>query len=321
MLVVSSIAVANLHCVTAQETQLNFDQRIETNKREPGWNVFRGEERIAGYLKNSGGKPILYPLHGPQGHSMTRHFPMTGAGENEQSDHDHHRSLWFTHGEVNGFDFWVDDAPCGTIMQTSGQASIEDGAAVITTQNDWLDPKGNKLLADTRRFAIRDEGGRRFLDCDFLLKADYGDVTFGDTKEGTFGIRVAGTMRVNAKKGGQITNANGDRNKKAWGKKSPWTNYSGPIGKDTVGMTIHNHPSSFGFPCRWHVRTYGLFAANPFGQHHFTGEKQKTKGTLLTKGKTMRLSYRVVLSVGSFDPEIAQKNHEQFASDSRPELE
>jgi hypothetical protein len=252
---------------------------------------------------------------------MTRNFPMKDEGEHERGDHDHHRSLWLTHGEVNGFDFWVDDEPCGTIVQTGGQATMEDGAAVITTQNDWLDPEGNKILADTRRFAIRDVEGRRILDCDFLLKADYGDVKFGDTKEGTFGVRVAGTMKVDAKKGGQITNADGEHDKKAWGKKSPWVDYSGPIGEDTVGMTIHDHPSSFGFPCRWHVRTYGLFAANPFGQYHFTGEKKRTKGVVLPEGGTMRLNYRVVLSVGDFDAEIAEKDSKEFANDPRPELE
>ncbi|MFK8112783.1 MAG: PmoA family protein [Rubripirellula sp.] len=299
----------------AQATKL----RVEKVADGSGWNVFQGDELVAGYLKDSNGKPIIYPLHGPAGHPMTRDFPMKDAGEHERDDHDHHRSLWLTHGDVNGFDFWLDDDHCGKIIQTSGEASVEGDSVVIATTNDWVDPEGNKLLSDSRRFAFRDLDGRRVIDCDFLLNAEYGDVNFGDTKEGSFGARLAGTMKVDAKMGGLITNADGKNNKDAWGKKSAWVNYSGPVHGDTVGMTIHDHPSSFGYPCRWHVRTYGLFAANPFGVHHFTGG-EKTKGIVLSKDGTMRLNYRVVLYAGEFDAEVAEKDSKQFANDPRPAI-
>ena len=42
-----------------------------------------------------------------------------------------------------------------------------------------------------------------------------------------------------------------------------------PVEGKTVGVAILNHPDSFRFPTTWHVRTYGLFAANPFGWHDF----------------------------------------------------
>ena len=150
--------------------------------------------------------------------------------------------------------------------------------------------------------------------------AKYGDVNFGDTKEGSFGVRVAGTMKVDAKKGGLITNAEGLHNKGAWGKKSAWVNYSGPVNGDSVGMAIHDHPSSFGYPCRWHVRTYGLFAANPFGVHHFVGG-EKTKGIELPKGESMQLHYRVVLYQGDFDADVAKNDSKSFADSTRPNVE
>ena len=43
-------------------------------------------------------------------------------------------------------------------------------------------------------------------------------MTFSDTKEGMFGIRVASSMDVTRKLGGKITNAEGLTNEKAWGK-------------------------------------------------------------------------------------------------------
>jgi hypothetical protein len=68
------------------------------------------------------------------------------------------------------------------------------------------------------------------------------------------------------------------------------------------------------------VRTYGLFAANPFGVSHFTGS-DKTKGIVLTDGKQIRLNYRVVIYDGDFDPEVTAADSEQFANDPRPVIE
>ncbi len=305
----------------AQEPASQAAFRIEEASEPAGWNIFKGDKLVAGYIFDSNGKPIVYPVVGPAGHRMTRNFPMQDEGELERGDHDHHRSMWLTHGDVNGTDFWLDDENCGKIVHRKGTAELgADGEPVLITENDWLDAMGNRLLSDTRRLSIRDVDGRRIIDCDFLLKATDGDVNFGDTKEGTFGVRLAGTMKVDAKLGGLITNAAGETNKEAWGQKSAWVNYSGPIDGDTVGMVIHDHPSSFGFPCRWHVRTYGLFAANPFGVSDFTGG-DKTKGLVLPAGKQMRLNYRVVLYTGDFDPETVAEDSRQYANDPRPFLE
>lgn len=285
-----------------------------------GWMVSQGDRLFAGYQLDSNGKPIIYPLVGPAGHRMTRDFPMKDAGPDERNDHDHHRSLWLTHGDVNGVDFWLDDDHCGKIVHRSGEATTrDDGSVVITTHNDWNSPEGKRLLSDVRRYHFSVSGGRRIIDADFLLIASDGDVNFGDTKEGSFGLRVAGTMKVDAKKGGLVTNAEGLHDKDAWGKKSAWVNYSGPVKGDTVGVTVHDHPESFQYPCRWHVRTYGLFAANPFGVYHFVGG-EKTDGVVLKKGETMRLSYRVVIEADKFDAEQTASDSKQYASTPRPPL-
>ena len=291
--------------------------RIEVAKEPVGWKIFQGKKLVLGYQFDSNGKPIVYPVIGPSGHPMTRDFPMTKAGVNERSDHDHHRSMWLTHGNVNGIDFWLDDRGCGKILHQGGAAKANpDGSVTITTENDWNGPDGTHILSDSRKLTVTHKQGRRILDWDVVLIASQGDVNFGDTKEGSFGIRVAGTMKVDAKKGGVTTNAEGKTNKDAWGKKSAWVDYSGPVGEDVVGITVHNHPQSFGYPCRWHVRTYGLFAANPFGVHHFTGGP-KTSGIVLKQGETMRLSYRVILHDGSLDVNQAAEDDKQYASTPR----
>ncbi|MEM1067667.1 MAG: PmoA family protein [Planctomycetota bacterium] len=294
--------------------------KVEQTSAPNGWSIFEDGQLIAGYLVDSNGKPIIYPLQSVDGRRVVRDFPMLKGSETERSDHDHHRSLWLTHGDVNGIDFWLDDKGCGKIVQTNGEASVtDDGAAVIETTNDWVSPDGKRLLSDARRFEFRTLNGRRVIDCDFLLKATDGDVNFGDTKEGSFGIRIAGTMKVDAKQGGKITNAEGLNNKEAWGKKSNWVNYTGPIDGRPAGITIHDHPSSFQHPCRWHVRTYGLFAANPFGVHHFVGGK-KTDGVVLKSGESMKLSYRVVIDDTEFDADQTAADWESYSKTVRPKL-
>ena len=84
--------------------------------------------------------------------------------------------------------------------------------------------------------------------------------------------------------------------RQAWGKASPWVDYSGPVDGKTVGIAILNHPGSFRYPTTWHVRTYGLFAANPFGWHDFG--LSKSGDYTLPADAELRFGYRVILHEG-----------------------
>jgi hypothetical protein len=58
------------------------------------------------YIGPETAKPYLYPLRTADGKIVTRGFPMVTDVPGEIHDHPHHRGLWFTHGDVNGYDFW-----------------------------------------------------------------------------------------------------------------------------------------------------------------------------------------------------------------------
>ncbi len=251
------------------------------------------------YLVDCQGTPALWPIIGPTGKPMTRAYPM-GEAPGEKQDHPHHRSMWFTHGDVNGLSFWHREK-----VKHRKFTRIESGdTAVIVTQNDWLAPDGTKVCEDERTLRFGSDGHARWIDFDITLKATDKPVKFGDTKEGTFAVRVAAPMKVDAKKGGRIVNSDGLEGKSAWGKPAAWVDYSGPVnaknpGRDEIlGIAIFNHPDSFRFPTYWHVRTYGLFAANPFGLHDFTGDKKADGSHTLSPGKSMTLRYRVFLHRG-----------------------
>lgn len=271
------------------------DLKVEQKKTEV--TVTINGDFFARYLIRSGAKPIIWPITGPTGKEMTRGYPMRKPGPLEKKDHIHHRSFWFTHGDVNGISFWHEQGNNGTIIHREFVRVSGGKTAVIQTRNDWIGPDGKKHCEDLRTFAFDGNADARWVDSEIKMIASAGDVKFGDTKEGCFGLRVAGSMRTELKKGGRILTSEGQTDRAAWGKQAAWVDYSGPVQGETLGVAIMNHPSSFRYPTYWHVRTYGLFAANPFGLHNFKG-KEFDGSYVLKKGKSFTLRYRVYFHKG-----------------------
>jgi hypothetical protein len=272
--------------------------QFEVEKDDSSVHVLVDEKLFTTYHIKSGNKPILYPIIGPTGKPMTRSYPMKGASEGERADHPHHRSLWFTHGDVNGTSFWDEGARSGTIEHREF-LRVEGGPqATIVTSNDWVDDDGEKICSDIRTLVFGADENQRWIDFDVTVMAGDKPVVFGDTKEGSFGIRVAGSMKVEAENGGHIVNNKGDVDKDTWGKQASWVDYHGPVDGELLGIAILNHPTSFRFPTYWHVRTYGLFAANVFGIHNFENNNEKDGSYILKPGKSFTLRYRVLLHKG-----------------------
>ncbi len=271
------------------------------------------------YLKRSGAKPIFWPVIGPSGKEMTRGYPMREPIATEKKDHIHHRSMWFTHGDVNGVSFWHESKGHGNIEHRK-YLQVEGGKqGVLETLNDWIGPSGKRFCQDRRRFVFHADDKHRWIDVELTVMASDGPVTFGDTKEGSFGVRVAGSMRTERPDGGTIVNSRGHRDKAAWGKQAEWVDYHGPVEGETVGIAIMNHPSSFRFPTYWHVRTYGLFTANPFGWHQFRRDNSLDGSYRLAKGESFTLRYRVLLHLGDHkEGDVVRFYRNYAASDGHP---
>ena len=254
------------------------------------------------YYGTGAPKPYLHPLRAASGTIVTRRFPMEDV-EGERQDHPHHRGLWFTHGEVNGDDFWANepdrDFPHkGTV--SPGEVRTEGDSIVGSFV--WNDRNGKPIVREDRTMRFHAGGPNRVIDFDLRLTALDGEVHFGDTKEGTFAIRVATPLEeqharaTGVERTGVLTAANGKTGEKAvWGKRSPWMDYSGAIDGEKLGIAIFDHPSNPKHPTYWHVRSYGLFAANIFGEHHFYADDSKDGSITLQSGESLRFQYRVVI--------------------------
>jgi hypothetical protein len=272
------------------------------------------------YVFAGAAKPYCWPLVGPTGDRVTRAFPMEKI-DGEKQDHPHQRSLWFTHGSVNGIDFWGESDKSGRQVHRKFEA-IKDGAlgqpARIRAITDWVAPDGSKIAEDTRQLRLSADTIERVIDFDITVRASEGPLVFGDTKEGSFGIRVASSMDVDQpgdRRGGQIVNARGETNAQAWGRPAEWVDYSGPVTEKVLGITVMNHPSSFRFPTHWHVRTYGLFAANPFGMRDFYSDASRDGGHTLRKGEQLAFRYRIVLHQGAADRDAIAGAFERYRSE------
>jgi hypothetical protein len=317
------------------------------------YEVFIGNESFAKYVTNFEGTPIIYPIYGNGGKLMTRSFPMANR-DVVSRDHLHHRSFWFSHGKVNDSDFWLTDKKLKNIGRIEHQkflkAEVSGGTtAIIVTENNWKSHNDEILCSDIRslRFGVT-EFGNRYIDFNITVTAKVDKVTFHDTKEGTFAIRVADSLAVdiarekkenekekNKEKNKKdqeiiltsyIVNAEGNLDEAAWGKRSSWVDYVGQFDNEIVGIAVMNHPSSFRYPTYWHVRTYGLFSANPFGERGFGIRKrldakveQEQNGGgdfILERGKFFKLSYRVIFHDGNTKKASIAEEFKKYSSEN-----
>lgn len=264
-------------------------------------------------------RPFLYPIIGPTGENVTRNYPMKEV-EGEAKDHVHHRALYFAHGDINGIDFWAETVHRGKVPGKTVHDKFLDLSSgkvgSITALNKLIGPDGKQLGTEVFTIRFSAKGGKKYIDFEVTIQASHGELLIGDTKEGTMAIRLASTMRVRAVDKspgkGQIVTSEGVVGKDAWGTRAAWVDYYGPVKDETVGVAIFDHPSNLRHPTWWHVRDYGLFAANPFGKRYFEKLKDVTAGDYtIPKGKSLTQKYRFYFHKG--DTEAAKVGAEYGA--------
>lgn len=267
------------------------EQGLELRIGEELFTVFRFKEL-------EGRKPSLYPLVAPGGVEVTRDFPFA-KGEGEEYDHPHHSSLWFAHGDVNGNDFWH-GAKTRIVADDEYRANVVDNRATVETTFRWIDGEGEAIAEEARRTSFLARKEERLIDFEITVRPLEEPLVFGDTKEGTFGVRLAPELRLKGKvAAGHARNSEGVEGKDVWGKRARWITYWGAIDGETVGVAIFDHPKNHAHPTWWHARDYGLVAANPFGVHDFEGKPAHTGDLAVPVGSECTFRYRVMLYSGA----------------------
>ena len=266
-----------------------------------GLDVLFSDKPFTSYNLVGGGarRPFLHPVIGPAGEVLTRNFPMVADVPGETTDHPHHKGIWVAHGEVNSVDNWSELEVTGSTVHRVC-STLVDGPVYgrIVAEGDWVTPDRNAvLLRETRDMTFYDLGEARAIDLHVSLSAAE-DVLFGDTKEAAMvAVRVASTM--DEVRGGRVENADGAVGEaEVFGRRSPWCDYSGPVGGRTLGIALFDHAGNFRHPTNWHARDYGLLGANPFGLSVYEGPDRNGE-YLLPAGETLEFRHRVYVHYGN----------------------
>lgn len=272
---------------------------VEIRVSEAGAAVWIDGKFFTMYQTAFGPKPYLWPIVGPHDVPMTRAFPMDKV-KGELRDHHHHRGMWFTFDRVNGNDFWS-ETPTSAVSQHLEFTEIVSGPVFgeFTSRVAWQSRKAEPVAEDLRTYRFYRVPGAQVIDVSLSMKSAAGPLEFGDSKEGLFAIRVNEWMKVDRKDGpGHILNSAGDVDGAAWGKRATWVDYYGEVDGHPLGVAMFDAPTNFRHPTYWHVRTYGLFAANPFGISHFTGDKSQDGSYTVPEGESFQAAYRVLFHTG-----------------------
>jgi len=204
-------------------------------------------------------RPFLFPMIGPSGRSLTR----IGHPHDPES-HSHHNSVWISHHDVNGTDFWGDRGGGKIRHKRIVEFEDSDEYARLAAENEWIGKDGTVLLLETRRItALPLPDAEWLLVIGVEFKAASGTVTLGKTPFGMIGVRMAKTIGV-YDGGGTIRNSQGAVNEKeVFWKQARWVDYSGAITNETLeGITLFDHPDNPNSPSYFHVRNDGWMGAS-----------------------------------------------------------
>ena len=288
-------------CASSAAQSVSTKGGVEIKQLDDRLTVSIGGQPFTEYFFKDVPRPYFYPVLGPNEVPMTRNWPLKNV-EGEEHDHKHHRSLWFAHGEINGVDFWSEDKSFGrTVHEKFNAIKSGPGSGTISSRNNWVTQDGKVICTDDRTVRIYDSTNPRMLDFEITLHASNGELTFGDTKEGMMSIRLAESMRLtHGKKSGDghIVTSAGVHDGDTWGKRADWVDYYGPVDGKIVGVAMFDHPKNPRHPTWWHVRDYGLFAANPFGLHDFEKKPAHSGDFKVPAGQSVTFKYRLIFHEG-----------------------
>ncbi len=226
-----------------------------------------GRELTAVHYDSDQRRVFWHPIRAKSDISLTRM-----GHPHDPFGHSHHNSVWISHSDVDGINFWGDKGKkLGRIVnQQIPREAYEDGdaSASMLMLNEWRVDDDERILLLEKRLTtihIRDDANSWFMIVDLELTTPKGaSATFNPSGFGLMAVRMAKAIGVHDG-GGRILNAEGLVNEKAvFRKPTKWCDYSGRISNaqdGSAGITLFNHPNNPEHPTPFHVRDDGWMGA------------------------------------------------------------
>lgn len=273
-------------------------------------------------------KAYLQPLRSAHGVIVTRGFPagdtIPAKDEHDRSLEPHQRPMFFGHGDTGGFDFWTEEVFAKyygsefkgrwgrMVLRRVEKMRGGSTSGTIRATFDLLGSDHKPFAEESQEYTFSGDKNSRVIDCQFVISANDRSVRLGDSKEGTFAIRVA--PELEAPHGHMVNSEGSEGEPQIWGKRANWVDYDGVIDGQALGIAIFDSPKSFRHPTYWHARGYGLFSANPFGTKEFTHNSDQDGAYTIPAGKSVRFRYRVLIHEGNYkDAHVAEK-YDKYAA-------
>lgn len=226
-----------------------------------------GRELTTLHYSESNNRIFFYPIKTSRGLSLTRM-----GHPHDPWGHSHHNSVWFSHADVDGVDFWGDRPknPGRIVLDYIPGDAYEESSqyAALKMVVHWRSDGGRRLhLVETRRVEIRPlDGDRSWL---LLIESQFSapkevKTRLGPTPFGLAAVRMTKSIGVHDG-GGRIMNSEGQINEKQiFRKPARWCDYTGRLDNSPegfAGIALMNHPSNPVHPAPFHVRDDGWMGA------------------------------------------------------------
>lgn len=285
-----------------------------------------------------GGKPFTTYWFGPREdrpYVRPFFFPVYAVGEVEatsdqfsrrfkepKGDHPHHTSMWVGMESINGVNHWI-YGPKGDGKNSAPQRHLKFDAVNdngFVERLSWNDLADKPIMLETRtvKFVAYPDGSRGIELTSAFTPAD-GAVTIGDAKDaGLLAVRVNPQISAHP----TLTQSTGKTGegmageKATWGKAAEWCDESGLIDGKPFGIAIFDAPGNPRFPTRWHVRAYGLMAANIFGLSDFDKSPKHTGDFTIPAGATATFRHLAVIHPGTAADAKLEEKYKAFTAEN-----
>jgi hypothetical protein len=275
-----------------------------------------GKEAFAYCYGTNVDLPHFFPLRSPSGKSMT---------VQQTEPYPHHRSFWFAdtvqlEGQrqasfYNAFYSGTGDKKnpqppfrdhirqVAFTSQRGGAGDAELGMNLLWEMDDGKIP----VLDETRQIRIVALGaGEYFLDLQFALTANYGDVTFRSDSVHYAWPFIRLNQEFNSTAGGLLVNSEGQTGQTNTNMKvARWVDFSRTGIPEAEGLAMFSHPSNEQ-PHSWLTRDYGCIGPRRV-------DAKSGKPFTLMRGETIRTRAGVLIHAGDVKSGQVAERYQAYA--------
>ena len=275
-----------------------------------------GRELTAAHFAPTARRPFWFPVRASHAASLTRmghpHDPLT---------HSHHNSVWISHADVDGINYWGDHGKnLGQIRTVTipreAYTDGDDSAAMIMVNHWRRDEDDSVQLIETRRAEVLPLDGPQswLMVIDLQFTTPKGVVTtFRPSAFGLVAVRMAKSIGVHDGGGRILNSAGGINEQECFRKPAKWCDYSGRLSNDRdgfAGIALMNHPANPQHPTPFHVRDDGWMGAC----------LNLEDSVVVSDAQTLRLRYGLWVHTGVPSAERCDAVWQQFSERAMADL-